>query len=308
MASKTYAIIGATGHIGKVLVEALLKKGHQVRAIGRDKSKLKILKDKGAEVFTLAAFDDASALTKACTGCDAAFSFIPPDYQQEDYEAFQDNVGEAITHALINAKVRYVLNLSSVGANLKEGTGPIKGLHRHEERLNAIPNLNVLHLRPGYFMENLYWSINLIKKYGILGTPLRSDLPIPMIATRDIGLKSCTFLEALTFSKHEVFEMIGPKEITMIEAAHAIGKAIGKPDLKYRQFPYQESGKAMLEGGMKPKSVKLLLEMYKTVNEEKILATQDITPEHRGQTTIEQFAVSSFAPELMATDRSQSRH
>src|ERR1700722_19236517 len=130
MANKTYAIVGATGNIGKVLVETLLKKGHQVHAIGRDKNKLQNLKNKGAEVFALASFDDSSALAKAFDKCDAVFSFIPPDYQQEDFEVYQDKVGESIKQALIKSKIRYVLNLSSIGANLQDGTGPIKGLQR----------------------------------------------------------------------------------------------------------------------------------------------------------------------------------
>lgn len=303
MSNKTYAIMGATGHIGKVLTETLLKKGNKVHCIGRDKNKLQHLKEKGAEVFPIAAFDDASALTKAFAGCDAVFSFIPPDYQDTDYGAYQDRVGEAIKQALIKTKVGYVVNLSSIGADLQAGTGPIKGLQRHEKRLNTIQNLNVLHLRPGYFMENLYWSIPLIKNHGIIGSALRPDLSIPMIATRDIGLKAAEFFHALNFKGQTVFELIGPKEITMEEAASAIGHAIGKPNLKYKQFAYPDVEKAMLEAGMKLNSAKLLLEMYQSINGEKISTTQKMTGEHLGKTTIEEFATQSFAPEIMATSR-----
>ena len=293
--------MGATGHVGKVLVETLLKKGNRVHSIGRDKNKLQNLKEKGAEIFPIAAFDDSSALTKAFAECDAVFSFIPPNYQETNYEVYQDKVGEAIKQALIKTKVPFVLNLSSIGAHLQQGTGPIKGLARHEKRLNTIPNLNVMHLRPGYFMENLYWSIPLLKKYGIMGTAVRPDLPIPMIATRDIALKAAEFLQALNFKGQTVFELIGPKEITMEEAVAAIGKAIDKPDLKYRQFSYPEVQKGMLEAGFQLNPAQLLLEMYQTINEEKFNLTQDMTSEHRGKTTIEEFALNSFAPEIMAT-------
>lgn len=303
MANKTYAIVGATGHIGKILAETLLKKGFRVHAIARDKNKLQPLKEKGAEIFPITSFVDSTALAKAFANCDAVFSFIPPIYQERDCEAYQDKVGQAIAEALTQTKIPFVLNLSSIGANLQAGTGPIKGLERHEKRLNAIPSLNVLHLRPGYFMENLNWTIPLIKSSGVISFPLRGDLPIRMIATRDVALKSAELLQALNFKGQTVFDFVGPKEITLEEAARVIGKAIGKPDLKYQQCSNQEAEKGMLEAGVSFSAGKLLLEMYKAFNEEKIKTTQEITSEHTGKTTLEEFASTSFAPELLASAR-----
>jgi uncharacterized protein YbjT (DUF2867 family) len=300
MANRTYAIMGATGHIGKILVETLLKKGQRVHALGRDKNKLQHLKEKGAEIFPLTSFDDSSALAKAFAGSDAVFSFLPPIYHEKDPEAYEDKVSQAIKNALIKTRVPFVLNLSSLGADLEEGTGPIKNLTLHEKRLNEIPNLNVLHLRPGYFMENLNWSVPVIKNSGILGSALRPDVPIQMIATPDIGLKAAEFLQALNFKGQTIFDFLGPKEITMEEAASAIGKAIGKPGLKYRQFSYQEAEKGMLEGNLSLPVIKMLIEMFQAFNEEKIRPTQKISPDHLGKTTIEEFALTSLAPEIMA--------
>lgn len=289
MAKNTYAIMGATGHIGLVLTEELLKKGHKVRAIGRDKNKLQMLKEKGAEILA-SSMDDASALTEAFKGCDAIFSFLPPGYTVDDPVALQDKVGEAIKQALLKSKVQYILNLSSIGANLSEGTGPIKGLHRHEKRLNTLPNVNILHLRPGYFMENFLWDIPSIKNAGVLGSALNLDLPLAMVATRDIGLKAADLLSSLNFTGQTVLEFIGPREVTMKAATEVLGKAIGKPDLKYMQLPPAEAEKKMLAAGMKPNLVKLLLEMYKAFNEGKIELTQQTTPDHRGKTTLEDFS------------------
>ncbi len=44
-------LMGATGHTGKKITEALLKAGEQVRALGRSESKLAELKRAGAEVL-----------------------------------------------------------------------------------------------------------------------------------------------------------------------------------------------------------------------------------------------------------------
>ena len=88
MGKFTFAIMGATGHIGHVLAEELLKKGHKVRALGRDKHKLQELKSKGAEIIS-GDFTDHALLSKAFRGCHAIFSFIPPAYTADDFEVFQ---------------------------------------------------------------------------------------------------------------------------------------------------------------------------------------------------------------------------
>jgi uncharacterized protein YbjT (DUF2867 family) len=307
MTKNTYAIMGATGHIGFVVVEELLKKGHKVHAIGRDKNKLQKLKEKGAEIF-IASADDATALEKAFVGCNAVFSLIPPGYEAEDLGIFQDKVGEAIKQAIVKSKVQHVVNLSSIGANLSEGTGPVKGLHRHEKRLSNIPNVNVLNLRPGYFMENLLWYIPMIKHMGKIGSPLKADLQIAMIATHDIGVKAAEILDTLKFSGQTVFELLGPKEITLKTATKALGKSIGQPDLEYVQVTFPEAEQGMHFIGIKPNTIKSMLEMYKTFNEGKFEVTQQITPAHRGQTTIEDFS-KTFAKAFQSAGQTVgSRH
>ncbi|MGE5195729.1 MAG: NAD(P)H-binding protein, partial [Anaerolineae bacterium] len=151
MTKFTFAIMGATGHIGHILTEELLKKGHKVRALGRDAHRLQELKSKGAEILS-GDFTDSILLSQAFKGCHAVFSFIPPGYDANDFEVFRDETGKAIAQAIVKAKISHVLNLSSIGAHLSSGTGPIKELHLHEERLNLIQNVNVLHFRPSYFM------------------------------------------------------------------------------------------------------------------------------------------------------------
>src|SRR5579872_1846943 len=125
MAKFTFAIMGATGHIGYDLTEELLKKGHKVRAIGRDKQKLEELKNKGAEIYS-GDFTDVGFLAKAFKGCHALFSFIPPGYKADDMEVFRDKVAEATIQAIAKAKISHIVNLSSIGAQHASGTGPIK--------------------------------------------------------------------------------------------------------------------------------------------------------------------------------------
>jgi uncharacterized protein YbjT (DUF2867 family) len=289
MTKFTLAIMGATGHIGHTLTEDLLKKGHIVRAMGRDERRLKELKTKGAHIFT-GDSTDPTLLSHIFTDCDAVFSFLPPGASESDMLVFRERTGEAIAHAIAQAGVSHVVNLSSIGANQSIGTGPIKELHAQEQRLNALEGLNVLHFRPGFFMENLLFFIPSIKTSGTIAGALSADLQIPMVATQDIAHKIASFLDTLTFTKSSVFEFAGPSEITMKDAAKAIGKAIGKPDLKYKHVSYEQAQKNMIAGGLKHHIAHLMIEMYRAFNEGKIVPSQRLTAEHRGKTTLEQFS------------------
>ncbi len=286
---KTYAVMGATGHIGTALTHALLAKGHEVRALGRDAAKLAALAAKGAKTRS-AAFDDSKALADAFRGADAVFAMIPPSYAEDDFGGYQDRAGTAIAQAIKSSGVKRAVSLSSTGAQHAEGTGPIKGLHRQEERLNAAGGLDVVHLRPSYFMENHFWSIGTIKSAGINGSPIAPNLPIPQVATQDIAARAAELLDRLEFKGSTVHEFGGPRDLTMTEATAVLGRAIGKPDLKYVPFPYPDAEKAMLGMGMKPGIVSLMIEMQRGMNEGRVAMEKPLTATQRGATSIEDFA------------------
>ena len=161
MSDRLFAIMGATGYIGQVLTVELLRRGNKVRAIGRNEDKLDALKALGAET-AFVDFDKAKALSSAFIGATAVFSFIPPGYFA-DFGVYQDKIGDAIVDALKIAKTKYVLNQSSIGANLDSKTGPILSYNRLEKHMGTLTDVNIVHLRPSYFMENLQWSIPCIK-------------------------------------------------------------------------------------------------------------------------------------------------
>jgi len=290
MTKKIYVIMGATGHIGHTLTQELLKHSHHVIALGRNQRKLATLKAGGAQVIATEDFDRLDVLNTAFKGAQAVFSFIPPNYSAEDYPLYQDRVGETIKTAVEKNHVPFVVNLSSLAAHLSENTGPIKGLYRQEQRLNTLKSTQVLHVRPGYFMENLLMSIPSIYHTGIHRSPLLANNAIDLIATQDIAYKVAEFLHRLDFNGHTVFELVGPRPLNMIETTRRLGKAIKKPDLQYEQISYEEAEKQMHESRIKPSRAKLMVEMYKAINEGKFRPTQKITAEHRGQTTLETFA------------------
>lgn len=283
------AIIGATGNIGSKTTEILLARGEKVRVIGRDPDHLRQFVGKGAEAM-VGDIGDAAFLADACTGATAVFSMIPPNYSAADFREYQNRIGSGIADAITKSGVRYVVNLSSQGAELPGGTGPILGLHDQEERLNRLTGVNVLHLRPTYFMENLLMNIPLINQIGIAGSAVRGDQRFAMIATKDIAAKVAEHLIRRDFTGKVVKDLLGQRDLTLVEAVGIIGEKIGLPELKYVQFPYADAEKGMVAMGISPDLSRLFIEMSAALNDGLFAVGRSRATENTTPTTIEEFA------------------
>src|SRR6201987_5654473 len=286
-----YVILGASGNTGSIIADCLLSKGKKVRVIGRDAGRLERFVGKGAEAF-MADVSDAVALTKAFRGARAAYLLLPPITSRED----QERESDAIAKALKESGLRYAVYLSSYGAQVPEGTGPVTGLHSSEQKLNAIGDLNVLHLRAAYFMENNLAAISMIQETGIFGHALLPDLKLPMMATRDVGNYAAQRLLDLDFSGKQTRELLGERDLSMAEATTIIARRIGKPDLRYEQFPYDQVQQVLEQMGMPPKKAAVYIEMFKAINAGVLAAQEPRSPENSTSTSFEQFVQDVFAP------------
>jgi len=294
-----YAIAGATGNTGRVVAEKLLAGGEKVRVIGRETSRLACFVQKGAEAFA-ADITNAVDLTRAFDGARAAYVLVPPNSTSADVRAYQERVTDALAAAIGKASVPYAVALSSVGADKAEKTGPVIGLHNLEQKLNGLANLNALYLRAGYFMENLLPQVAVIQNFGFIAGPLRSDLSVPMIATRDIGSAAAELLRKLDFSGKEVRELLGHRDVTYSEVASIIGKAIARPNLAYVQLPAQQLKPALVQMGMSSNMADLLLEMAEAMNSGHMVALEPRAERNTTPTSIETFVAEEFVPRFQA--------
>ena len=297
--AKKITVLGATGHIGTALVHLLLQQGHQVTAVARPSARLDALQQAGA---TTKAGDahDVAFLTEALRGADVAFLMIPPNVTAPDVLGHMRQVGEATAHAVRASGLKQAVNLSSIGADQTNGTGPVVGLHLQESRLNAIDELTVVHLRPAYFMENLLANIGMVQHMGIMGSAMRPDVQFPMVATKDIAAKAAELLGGAPLKNSTVYYLLGPRSYSMREATAAIAKAIGRPELSYVQFSYDDAKKGMVQAGLSENMAALYDEMTHHMNAEKAMVTEPHTAVNTTPTTLEEFAQTVFAPAFRA--------
>jgi uncharacterized protein YbjT (DUF2867 family) len=272
----------------------LLAAGEPVRAVGRERVRLGPLAAKGAEPWP-GDIGDSGFLKEVFSGACGAFILIPPRYDAPDFREYQNRIGASLVLALSKARVPRIVALSSVGAHLAEDTGPILGLHDLETWLGTLKEAEVVCLRPAYFMENHLWNIPLIRNQGINGSPIRADVPLPMIATEDIADATARMFVEGKFHGHAVRYLLGPRDLTMTEATRILGEAIGIPGLKYVQFPEEEARKALAGAGMSASVIEAMLEMQRGFNVGIIRPTRERSMENTTPTTLEYFTKSVYA-------------
>ncbi len=290
-----YVVLGASGHTGHVVAKTLLARGEKVRVVGRDAERFRSLTTQGAE-FAIADVTDSSSLTQAFRGAHSAYVLIPPNITTNDVLGFQERVGDTITDAIGKAGIPRVVALSSFGADKDSGTGPVAGLHRFEQKLNSLATTNVLFLRAGYFMENTLPQTGVIRALGMVAGPLRPDLKLPMIATRDIGAAAAEALLGREFRAKQTRELLGQRDLTYTEIAAIIGKAIGKPSLRYAQAPDQQLRTSMIQMGMSANFADLLLEMSGSLNSGHMKPLESRSAGNTTPTPFESFVSEEFVP------------
>ncbi|MGH9642794.1 MAG: NmrA family NAD(P)-binding protein [Terriglobales bacterium] len=290
-----FVVLGASGHTGRVVARDLLERGQKVRVVGRSADRLQSFAGKGAEVFVADA-SDAPALSKAFRGADAAYVLIPPNPTSNNYRAYQDRISDAIASAVQNSGIKRVVALSSIGADKPSGTGPVVGLYNLEQKLKQIEGANVLHLRAGYFMENTLPQVAVVRMMGSVAGPIRPDLKLQMIASRDIGARAADALLDGDFHGQQTRELQGQRDLTYTEVAAIIGKAIGKPGLGYVQAPDEQLRTALVQMGMSANFAGLILEMAAALNSGHMKALEPRSEKNTTPTSFETFVEEEFAP------------
>lgn len=284
-----YVITGAAGHISHALTQQLLKAGHTVTVAGRQEKNLQPLVDKGAKA-AVGSVEDVSFLKKLFTGADAVYSMVPPNFGAPDMKGFIEEIGKNYAEAIKASGVKYVVNLSSTGAHMPTGCGPVSGIYRVEQSLNALNDVNILHLRPSYFYQNLLANIGLIKHAGIIGSNFSiANGKFPITDPSDIATVATEALLKLDF-KGTSHRYIASDETGTDKIAVTLGKAIGKPDLQWVKFTDEQALAGMLQAGLSQTVSENYVEMGQAMDSGKMFEEYWKQPVKLGKVKLEDFA------------------
>ena len=280
-----------TGNIGSALTERLLDSGADVGLIARDPSKVADFAERGATVFT-GSLEDQEVVNEATRGADALFWLTPPNMATDDLRAYQRRLGEVAQKAIRTNGIPYVVHLSSVGAQLGKGVGPVNGLYDVEKLLDDT-GANVTHLRPGSFMENFLWQADAIREHSSVFLPISGDVKVPMIATRDIADAAARRILTLDWSGRHVIGLHGPRDVSYNEAAGILGQVLNRP-VNHVRISNDQAIESLTGMGATPSLAKTYVEMYEAMDKGTFEISEPRSEETTTPTSFHDWAEKTF--------------
>jgi len=251
-------ISGSLGNVGKPLTKKLIDKGNDVTVISNNSKRRPDIEALGARA-AIGSVSDAAFLKEAFAGADAVFAMTPPNMGGNNVIANTTNAGKAFATAIKEAGVKRVVMLSSIGADLPGGNGPIAGLYNIEQLYSKLNNVAVTYLRAGYFYTNFYNDIPLIKGMGIIGANYPGTVKIPVAHPEDIAAAAAEELQNSSTGKHVRYIVSDLR--TPDELAKAFGVAVGKPGLPWVEFTDEQALQGMIQAGLPEEIAGLYTEM-----------------------------------------------
>jgi uncharacterized protein YbjT (DUF2867 family) len=236
--NRPIAVIGATGQQGGSAIDALLDAGAGVRALVRDpgSAAASALRTRGVELV-VADQEDGETLAQGLAGVSALFfmtTFAAPDGTDGEVRR-----GRTVAEAAARAGVPHVVYSSVGGAERHTGIPHFESKRRVEERLSEL--VPATFLRPTFFMENLAPQLEPDANDDVVvRLPMAADVPLQMVAVRDIGAAAARLLIDPAVVDGGAVEIAGD-ELTLAEVAERVGRVLGRR-ARFEEVPLEALG------------------------------------------------------------------
>jgi uncharacterized protein YbjT (DUF2867 family) len=255
-------LTGSLGHISKPLATGLMAGGHSVTVISSKAEKQKEIEAMGAKA-AIGSIEDAGFLTATFTGADIVYLMEPPFNFLDhtiDMENYWLNMAKNYKQAVQQSGVTRLVHLSSIGAHTGKGVGMLATHHTIENILNELPAaVSIKTMRPVGFYYNMFAFIPAIQHTGAIIQNYGGNEKEPWVSPEDIAEIIIEEMEA-PFKGRSV-RYIASDEISPNEVAQVLGKAIGKPDLKWLIIPDDQFLANLLNMGFNPLAARGLTDM-----------------------------------------------
>jgi len=252
-----FTVTGSLGNISGGLVQKLVAAGHEVNVVTSSASRAGQIEQMNANPL-VGSVTDYDFVKAAFKGSDGVYLMIPPNFAADDLKAYIRTTGAQYAQALKETGVRYAVNLSSIGAHLANGLGPTGANFYVEQKLNELPELNVLHLRPGMFLTNFYGAIPMIKQLGIVGNNFSGSVTIPLTYPADIAAVAFKALNDLSTNGKQI-QYIVSDEKNGFEIAQLLGTAVGRSDTNWVEFSDEQFLDALQQNGFSEQMAKVYM-------------------------------------------------
>lgn len=225
MGQSTILVTGATGRVGRLVVDELLRAGVPVRALTRRPENAAL----PADVEVVAGdFTDPASLDGALEGAGAVFLVWTAPL----------TTAQAVVAQLAGRRVVYLSSPHQTPHPFFQQPNAMRGLHERIERLLADANLDVAIVRPGMFASNArHWWAPQIQKGDVVRWPYGAVETAP-IDERDIAAVVARVLLDDQYA-HADFVLTGPESLSQAAQVRAIAEAIGRP-LKFEELSPDE--------------------------------------------------------------------
>jgi NAD(P)H dehydrogenase (quinone) len=231
----TLFITGATGTIGRAVVEELAAGGADYRLCSRDPATIGALAEQG-HPGAVADFGDPASLAAAIDGAGVVFLLSS---QHPDQATLQGNVVDAAR----DAGVRHIVKVSGGSAVTGASTGSFVGaLHARTEQQIVDSGMAWTFLRPNYFMQNLLNLADPIR-HGKLPVPL-PDQRMAIVDARDVGAVAAAILRDPEPHAGKAYDITGAEALDFAEIADRLGAVVGH-DVTHVAPPVEGAVKAL---------------------------------------------------------------
>lgn len=251
-------LTGSLGNISKPLAIQLIAAGHRVTVISSSADKKAAIEALGA-IPAIGSITDTDFLTAAFTGADVVYTMVPPDFTVPDLLQYFTITGNSYAAAIRRSGVQRVVHLSSMGAHLDPGPGPIAGAREAEAILNGLEGVSIKHLRAPFFYINFYNNMDMIRHMGILGSNYPAQTKLVLVHPEDLAAAAAEEIQNGFTGKS--IRYVVSDERSSGEVAAILGNAVGKPGLPWVEFNDEQALQGIMQGGLPESIAKLFVEV-----------------------------------------------
>ena len=295
-------IAAASGNIGRRTAEKVIQAGAETVLLARNPEKLADLvvgvasgQENRSAIVEKIGSDDSQGLIAVTQHADALFWLTPPKLDVPSLADWYMQTAMAGAKAVRENGIKRVINISSIGAGAAANLGTVSFVGEVESLFNQT-GANVVHLRPGYFMENFLAQIESLRN-GTFSFTFSENHDIPWISTDDIGDAAARYLLDDRWAGQWTRNLMGTENLTLIQIAQILSRVLGK-SIEYRKSTVESSQEELASFGATPDVQRELGDLFRVLGDPNGVYATVRTPDAVTPTTFEQFVRQKLLPAI----------